>query len=50
MDKLKQGNASMEVQLAYFEELVALSAELEKPLMLHLVRSWSEARKVLEKY
>ena len=50
LDKLKQDNAVFEVQLSFFEELVELSAKLNKPLMLHLVRSWSEARKVLEKY
>ncbi|MBQ9789640.1 MAG: TatD family hydrolase [Lentisphaeria bacterium] len=50
LDKLKIAKTSLQVQLAYFEELVKLAARLNKPIMLHIVRAWDEARKILDKY
>ncbi len=50
LDKLKVNQVSLDVQLAYFEELAALADKLEKPIMLHVVRAWQEAREILKKH
>ena len=50
LDKLKVNRVPLSVQLAYFEELAALVDELKKPIMLHVVRTWQETRKILQKH
>lgn len=41
---------SLEVQKAYFEELLKLADDLKKPVILHVVRCADEVLKMLEKY
>jgi len=44
LDKLK--GPSMEIQLSVFKEQIALSEELELPVIIHCVRAWNELKQV----
>jgi TatD DNase family protein len=50
LDKLKINKTPFDVQLAYFEKLISLASTLKKPVMLHIVRAWDEAKKILAEY
>ena len=50
LDKLKINKTPFDVQLAYFEKLISLASTLKKPVMLHIVRAWNEAKKILAEY